>query len=133
MTGRRLVTAMVCGLAVVLMAGATVLAQAPAPKDLVGIWEGGAQTPNGEVTLKMEVTLKDDKLAATIESSMGPMPVRSFALEGDQLKAEIEVMGSPATLAAKVQGKRMDGTWTFGADSGPFVLAKAVTAEDVKK
>jgi len=120
----------------VLMAGVAV-AQVPepvAPKDLVGVWNGTAQTPNGEVTLKVAFTLKDGTLAATVESSMGPMPVTAITLVDDRLGMDIVVMETQASLAAKVQGTRMDGTWTLGADSGPFTLTKAGdTAQAEKK
>lgn len=110
-----------------LMAGVAA-AQVPAPvtpKDLVGVWNGSAQTPNGEVTLEVEFTLKEGALTATVESSMGPMPVTAITLVDDTLGMDIVVMETQASLSAKVQGKRMDGTWTLGADSGPFTLVKA--------
>lgn len=121
----RVASGVVLALVVAAAAAGAQTAQVLTPKDLVGVWEGSAQTPNGDVTLKVEFAIRDEKLAATIESSMGPMPVRSVALTDDGIVMEIEVMESSASLAAKVTGKRMEGTWTRGADSGPFTLIKS--------
>lgn len=70
---------------------------------------------------------------ATIESSMGPMPVTSVTLTDDRLVMEIEVMGDPALLEAKVTGKRIEGTWTLGTDRGPFTLTKSGGTESAPK
>lgn len=136
MERRQLLGRVVFGAALAMMVAAAAgaqTAQAVAPKDIVGLWEGAAQTPNGEVALKVEFALKDDKLTGTIESSMGSMPVTSVTLTDDGIAMEIEVQGSPASLAAKVQGKRMEGTWTLGADSGPFALTKSGGTEPAPK
>jgi hypothetical protein len=133
---RRIVGLAACGavVAMVFAAGAGAQTTPPlAPKDLVGVWEGSAQTPNGEVTLKVEFVAKDEKLTATIESSMGPLPVRSVTLTDEGIAMEIEAMSSAASLAATVNGKRMEGTWTLGANSGPFTLTKSAATDPAPK
>ena len=120
--GRLALGVMLC---MVIAAGAAAQTATPVtPKDLVGVWEGSAQTPNGEVTLKVVFALTDDKLVATIESSMGPMPVSSTTLTDDKLAMQIQVGADAASLAATVKGPKIEGTWTLGAESGPFSLAK---------
>ena len=129
----RVVFGVVMVVVAVAVAGAQT-AQPLTPKEIVGVWEGAAQTPNGDVTLKVEFTIKEEKLAGMIESSMGPMPVTTVTLTEDGISMEIVVMESPAFLVAKVTGTRMDGTWTLGEQSGPFTLTKSGgTAPDPKK
>ena len=128
----RVVAGVMAGLMMAALAGAQTSVPVT-PKDLVGVGEGSAQTPNGDVALKVEFTLTDGKLASTIESSMGPMPVSSTTLTDDKLVMGIEVMGSPASLEAKVTGKRIEGTWTLGADGGPFALTRSGGTDQAPK
>ena len=67
-------------LAVLFVAAAALpgSAQAPAaPKleSLAGVWEGSAQTPNGDLSLRGELTFVDGKLGGAIESSMGRIQI----------------------------------------------------------
>jgi hypothetical protein len=110
---------------VALPAGAAAQAAPPVTlESFVGVWEGAAQTPNGDVTLKSAFKVEGGKLVGLIESSMGPIPVASAALADDKLAVTIDFQGTPGTLACKLQGNRIDGTWEVGGNSGSFWLAR---------
>ncbi|MFO7692633.1 MAG: hypothetical protein R6V57_06065 [Vicinamibacterales bacterium] len=105
-------------------------AQAAQPATLesfAGAWEGSAQTPNGEVSLRAAFKVQEGKLTGTIESSMGLIAVVSSALSGDTLTMVIDFQGSSGALGCKLQGNRIDGVWEVGGDSGPFWLARPGT------
>jgi len=94
----------------------------------VGAWEGAAQTPNGEVSLRATFKMQDGKLGGLIESSMGPIPVVASALADGKLTMTIDFQGGSGTLVCTLQGDRIAGVWAVGENSGPFSLARPGTA-----
>jgi hypothetical protein len=108
------------------------LAQAPAAprlESLVGVWEGAAQSPNGDVSLRGELTYVDGKLGGVIESSMGRIPITAATLADDKLTMSIDFQGAPGALAGKVQGDRIDGVWEVSGQTGTFWLARPRSAD----
>jgi hypothetical protein len=97
-------------------------------ESFAGVWDGSAQTPNGDVSLHTVLKVVDGKLSGTIESSMGPIPVTAAALTGDKLVFTIDFQGTPGTLACSLKGDRMDGIWEVGGDSGTFSLSRGGAA-----
>ena len=93
-------------------------------ESFAGAWEGSAQTPNGDVSLRSDFKVVDGKLTGTIESSMGPIPVAAAALTGDKLMLTIDLQGSQGTLACALKGSRIEGVWELGDNSGTFWLAR---------
>jgi hypothetical protein len=89
-----------------------------------GVWEGSAQTPNGDVSLRSDFKVVDGKLTGNIESSMGPIPVAAAALTGDKLVLTIDFQGSRGTLGCALKGGRIEGVWELGDNSGTFWLAR---------
>jgi hypothetical protein len=120
----RLAVALVVGVVVLPASTGSAQVPGPTPEMLVGPWEGTAQTPNGEVTLKVNFTLKDGKLGGTIESSLGTIGILGASLADDKLTVGIDYDGSAGTLGGKVQASRIEGVWEVGGSTGTFVLAR---------
>jgi hypothetical protein len=98
--------------------------QAAALASLEGVWEGSAQTPNGEVSLRATLKIQDGKLGGTIESSLGVIPITAGVLDGDKLTMTIDFQGGAGTLTGKVAGSKIEGVWEVAGSTGPFALAK---------
>ena len=129
---RKIRLAMVAAvMAMAAMARPGVAAAQPAQpvtlESYAGAWEGAAQTPNGEVSLRATFTIQDGKLGGTIESSMGAIPVVASVFADGKLTMSIQVQGASGTLGFKLQGNRIEGVWEVGSDSGPFWLARPGT------
>jgi hypothetical protein len=110
------------------VASASRPAQPVTLESFAGVWEGSAQTPNGDVSLRSEFKVADGKLSGTIVSSMGPIPVSAAALTGDRLVLTIDFQGTPGTLACSLKGGRIEGVWEVGGDSGTFSLSRGAAA-----
>ena len=93
-------------------------------ESFAGNWEGAAQTPNGDVSLRSVFTVAGGKLTGTIESSMGPIPVAAAAIQGDKLVVTIDFQGSQGTLTCTLKGARVEGVWDLGGNGGTFWLAR---------
>jgi hypothetical protein len=89
-----------------------------------GVWEGSAQTPNGDVSLRATFKVEDGKLAGAIESSMGPIPIVNSAFADGKLTLSFDLQGGAGTLGCVLNGDRIEGVWEFGGNSGPFSLAR---------
>ena len=115
-------------MALVALARPGVAAARPAQpvtlESFAGAWEGAAQTPDGDVSLRSDFKVVDGKLTGSIESSMGPIPVAAAALTGDKLMLTIELQGSQGTLACALKGSRIEGVWELGGNGGTFWLAR---------
>jgi hypothetical protein len=106
-------------------------AQAPvAPKleTLAGVWEGSAQTPNGDLSLRAELTFADGKLGGAIESSRGRIQITGAFFTDDKLTMSIDFQGAPGALSGKVQGSRIEGVWEVSGQTGSFWLARPGSA-----
>jgi hypothetical protein len=109
-------------------ASAAVQAAQPATLEaFAGAWEGSAQTPNGDVSLRSAFQVQDGKLAGTIESSMGQITVVTSTFADGKLTMTIDLQGGAGTLRCQLVGDRIEGTWEYGSDSGPFRLARPGT------
>jgi len=97
-------------------------------ESFAGSWQGTAQTPNGEISLRSEFKVADGKLAGTIESSMGPIPVSAASMQADKLVVTIDFQGTPGTLACTLKDARIEGAWEVGGNSGSFWLARGGAA-----
>jgi hypothetical protein len=93
-------------------------------ESFAGAWEGAAQTPNGDVSLRSVFAVADGKLTGTIESSMGPIPVTAAAIQADRLVVTIDFQGTVGTLTCALKGSRIEGVWDLGGNGGTFWLAR---------
>jgi hypothetical protein len=110
--------------AIVAVPGSAQVPAAPTLESLVGAWEGAAQTPNGEASLRAALTWTDGKLGGVIESSLGPIQVTGASLADGKLAMTIDYQGAPGVLAGKVQDSRIEGTWEVNGQTGPFWLGR---------
>ena len=113
-----------------LMLPAVVAAQAERPvtiESYAGVWEGSAQTPQGEVSLRATFTVQDGKLTGGIESSLGAIPVVASAFADGRLTMTIDFQGGAGTLGCTLRGGRIEGVWEVSGDTGPFWLARPGT------
>jgi hypothetical protein len=107
-------------------------AQAAQPATIdafAGVWEGSAQTPNGDVSLRAVFSVQEGKLGGTIESSMGQITVVASAFADGKLTLSIDLQGGAGTLGCQLTGNRIEGIWEYGSDTGPFWLARPGTAD----
>jgi hypothetical protein len=118
-------------LAAVVILAALVAPAAAAPpvqpltlESFAGTWEGAAQTPSGDVSLRSVFAVADGKLTGTIESSMGPIPVTAAAIQADKLVVTIDLQGASGTLTCTLKGGRIEGVWDLGGNGGTFWLAR---------
>ena len=105
-------------------AAAVQAAQPVTIESFAGAWEGSAQTPNGDVSLRAAFKVQDGKLGGTIESSMGPITVVTSTFADGKLTMTIDLQGGAGTLGCQLTGDRIEGTWEYGSDTGPFRLAR---------
>jgi len=114
--------------AVAALPGSAQAPAAPKLESLAGVWEGSAQTPNGDLSLRGELTFVDGKLGGAIESSMGRIQITGASFTDDKLTMSIEFQGAPGALGGKVQGSRIEGVWEVSGQTGPFWLARPGSA-----
>jgi hypothetical protein len=110
---------------------AAAVAQGAQPVTLesfAGAWEGSAQTPNGDVSLRSTFKVQDGKLTGAFESSMGPIPITSSAFAEGKLTLTFDMQGGTGTLGCVLKGDRIEGIWELGGNSGPFSLARPAAA-----
>lgn len=81
---------------------------------VAGKWKMTASAPDGN-TYKVELVVKEDggKLAATLESERGTMPLEEVALNGGELTFKLEFGSGPIPFKLKVDGDTMKGTLTL--------------------
>ena len=124
--GARIGAAVMVAVVALATAPGVALAQTPAGtiESLAGVWEGTAQTPQGDAALKAVFAVADGKLGGTIESSMGPIGISSSSLVDGKLTIGIEYEGSAGTLSGTVRGSSIEGVWEVAGASGTFVLRR---------
>ena len=100
-------------------AAAAQAAQPATIESFAGAWEGSAQTPNGDVSLRAAFTVQDGKLGGTIESSMGQITVVTSTFADGKLTITIDLQGGAGTLGCQLTGNGIEGTWEYGKTPGP--------------
>ena len=100
-------------------AAAAQTAQPATIEAFAGAWEGSAQTPNGDVSLRAAFKVQDGKLGGTIESAMGQITVVTSTFADGKLTITIELQGGTGTLACQLTGNRIEGTWSTAMTPGP--------------
>jgi hypothetical protein len=120
----------VLALAVVVMfRAAPVLTQG----SVTGVWEVTLNAPQGSTTVNLKLTQQGDKVAGSLESPMGSLPVAGSTTAGTlALSAHVELQGNAMDLGltAKPEGDSMSGTVKFG-DFGEFPFTAKRTAATV--
>lgn len=108
---------------------------------VVGKWKVTANAPDGN-TYNVDLVVKEEggKLAGTLESERGTMPLQEVAFNSGELTFKLEIGSGPIPFKLKVDGDTMKGTLTTpdgatGAVTGkrdgaaaPAAAAPAVSA-----
>jgi hypothetical protein len=129
-TTHAVLSMVLAGLFVAIVARPASAQAPPAPtlESLAGVWEGVAQGPNGDVSLRGELACAEGKLGGVIESSMGRIQITGASLADDKLTMSIDFQGAPGILGGKVQGSRIEGVWEVSGQTGTFWLARPGSA-----
>jgi hypothetical protein len=94
-----------------------------------GNWELTVDTPQGANTVSVSLTQDGEKIAGTLSSPLGSVPVKGTATGGDvTVVADIDAQGTPLTLTfkGKVTADEFDGSVDFGGfGEGPFTGKRA--------
>jgi len=123
-------------LAILLMACVAVGAQpnnaAPQkpPASLAGNYEGTAKSPQGEVTLKLELIDEAGKFSGRVTTPREIHLILKGTLTGDTLALELENKGSPAKLTLKEKDGGLVGELTADGQTGPVELHR-VKVDDI--
>jgi hypothetical protein len=89
-----------------------------------GTWDGVAQTPNGDMAVRMVLVHQGGKLTGAMDTPLGALTVTGSTLTADVLELGFELQGSPGVLSGKLSGDKYEGSWSTGSDSGPFALVR---------
>ncbi len=115
-------------------------AQAPAaqagaalkPEAIAGRYQGTATSPNGDVTVTLDLKADKGTLTGSIESSQGTLNITNSTIAGDRLTLGIDMGGAAGNLTGTVKGDRIEGTWTVADATGTFAVAKMAAADAPK-
>lgn len=92
---------------------ALILAGIAAASGAAGAWDCTALTPDGEA-LKFVLKIQEEagRISATLETASGSVPAIDPKLEGSTLSFKVDRDGSRYTLALKIEGDKLEGTYT---------------------
>jgi len=86
--------------------------------EALGVWDVVASTPDGPLPSVMTVRKVDGKLKAEIELGGLKRTVSDESLAGDLLKLKVDYEGALYSIAARVAGDALAGTWEGNGNSG---------------
>ncbi len=95
---------------------------------LAGTWDGVAETPNGNMTVHMVLAYQDGKMTGSMDTQMGTLAITGATLTGDVFELGFDLQGAPGGLSGKVVGDKYAGSWSVGAETGPFAVARVPAA-----
>lgn len=107
----------------------TLLFIAASPADLVfgpeGTWEYEVETPDGNVSGEMEISLAEGEYAVTIESDMyGTMELEDVTMEDGVMEATYEMEGMILDFAFEFDGDTLEGVVYVGEDEMGFTAER---------
>src|SRR5215831_7017050 len=106
---------------------APVVSRAQAPTDPSGHWEGGVQTPNGELKLQIDLAKNQNgDFAGTIgipAQNLKGLPLRKVSLDGTQVQFYAR-SDQPFFGALSPDGKSMSGNLSFSGYSLPMDMTR---------
>ena len=90
-----------------------------------GVWNCAALTPEGEA-LKFTLKIREEagRISATLESARGEVPVIDPKLEGATVSFKVDYDGSRYTLALKIDGDKLEGTYSGESAAGKVTGAR---------
>ena len=96
----------------------------PAASAVAGVWECISVTPDGdEMHSTLTLTDSDGKLSATLVSDDGDWKVSDLKFDGKVLSFTVS-RDADYTVSLKVEGDKMEGTWSGGGDSGKVTATR---------
>ncbi|MGE0132123.1 MAG: M16 family metallopeptidase [Blastocatellales bacterium] len=95
---------------------------------LAGLWSLTVNSPNGEVTLKLEIKPNGSEIGGALETPFGQFPVVGGSLNGSDvtIKVKADMQGTPTDvqIAGKLDGGAMKGQITSSAFPAADFTAK---------
>lgn len=90
-----------------------------------GAWNCVALTPDGEA-LKFTLKIREEegRISATMENARGEVPVIDPKLEGSTVSFKVDYDGSRYTLALKIEGDKLEGTYAGESATGKVTGAR---------
>jgi hypothetical protein len=90
-----------------------------------GVWNCVALTPDGEA-LKFTLKIREEegRISATVEDARGAAPVIDPKLEGATVSFKVDYDGSRYTMALKIEGDKLEGTYTGEPAAGKVTGAR---------
>jgi hypothetical protein len=85
----------------------------------LGTWECSSSTPGGDER-KWTLTVQelDGKLVGTVGGEEGDIPIEDAKFENDTLTFKVTLDTGTYQVTLKIDGDKLDGSWTGGGISG---------------
>jgi hypothetical protein len=96
---------------------------------LAGRYEGTAKSPDGDVTLKLELTDDAGKLSGQVTSPHGVYKIVKSRMADGVLTLEAEGNGSKGKMTLKQKDDTLSGEFTADGKSGPVEFKKVAVDE----
>lgn len=90
----------------------------PAPKSLAGEYEGTAKGPNGEISLKLNLSDEGGKFSGHVTTPREVHQILKGAMTSGALALELESKGTPAKLTLKEKDGKLVGELTADGQTG---------------
>jgi hypothetical protein len=87
-------------------------------KPLIGTWNMTSETSGDPVKWTLVLKEEDGKLAGQLTTDGGPQPAKNFTYSGGVVKFVAPYQGADYDIQIKLDGSKLDGTWSGGGDSG---------------
>jgi SAM-dependent methyltransferase len=89
---------------------------------IVGLWNAVANSPDGDLQIRMEIKLEGGALVGSFETSDGPARLSKLDLKDDRLSFEVDYMGATYRIEAVLANDKLAGKWSAvaGPESGSF-------------
>lgn len=95
-------------------------------EDIEGTWNGEIEVPDGALQIIVEFK-KDEELKGTIDipkQQIEDFDLENIVLNGNGLKFQMPLSGTPMTFDGTVEGDSISGTFVQSGQSFPFTLQK---------
>ncbi|KGP92203.1 alpha/beta hydrolase [Pontibacillus chungwhensis BH030062] len=103
-------------------------------EEVVGTWNGEIEVPDGALQIIVEFN-KDEELNGTIDipkQQIEDFGLENIELNGDGVKFQMPLSGTPMTFDGTVEGDTISGTFVQSGQSFPFTLEKGKGTSDPK-
>ena len=118
-----------CIVTVWLLACLTVVsAVAQDYKTLIGKWNMTSETNGDPVKWPLELKETDGKLMGVLGAGEGAQPAKDLTYANGVIKFKAPYQGEYYDIELKMNGEKLDGTWSGNGDSGKTSGTKVMTA-----